>query len=238
MYRLDKGYEYPEIFTKPSHCEKCGKELQWYELIPVLSYIIYKGRCTKCKKKINIYYPLSELFLGLSILLLYYSSSPWYTYPILLLLFSFTYFDVQHKYIPKIPTYIFLILGFVYLAINTILSNQLVLNALPSGIILIALIAVLLLIMYGFKNFKEGFGFGDFLILLSLSCFLDTQKFWLLFWISILTAVIISVVGFATKKYNLKTALPLLPFFTFAYVVVNVFGDVILKYLGLTLAII
>jgi prepilin signal peptidase PulO-like enzyme (type II secretory pathway) len=92
--------------------------------------------------------------------------------------------------------------------------------------------------MYGIKQFKEGFGLGDFLILFSLSAFLDTQKFWLLFWISIFIAVIISIIGFIIKKYNRKTALPLLPFFTIGYVVVIVYGDVILKYLGLTLVII
>jgi prepilin signal peptidase PulO-like enzyme (type II secretory pathway) len=58
-----------------------------------------------------------------------------------------------------------------------------------------------------------------------------------MFWISIFTAVIISIIGFITKKYNRKTALPLLPFFTLAYVVVIAFADVILKYLGMTLTI-
>jgi prepilin signal peptidase PulO-like enzyme (type II secretory pathway) len=91
--------------------------------------------------------------------------------------------------------------------------------------------------MYGFKNFKEGFGFGDFLILLSLSAFLNTEQFWLLFWISILIAAIISIVGFATKKYNRKTALPLLPFFTLGYIVVVAYADLILKYLALTFTI-
>jgi len=238
MYRLDKEYKYPSIFIKPSHCEKCNKQLQWYDLIPVLSYIFSKGKCTKCGSKINIYYPLSELFLGISILLLYYYSASWFTYPILLTLFSLTYFDIHYKAIPQTPTLAFLSLSIIYLITNSIIKEQLILNALSSGLIVIVLITILLILMYGFKKFKEGFGVGDFLILFSLSIFLNTQQFWLLFWISILTAVIISIIGFITKKYNRKTALPLLPFFTLAYVVVMTYGDVILKYLGLYIGII
>jgi leader peptidase (prepilin peptidase)/N-methyltransferase len=234
MYRIDKEYKYPDIFIKPSHCEKCKKELRWYDLIPVISYIGSKGKCTQCGKKINIYYPISELFLGLSILGLYYINAPWYTYPILLILFSFTYFDIHHKYIPAIPTFIFVGLSFIYLVVNSIISGHLMLNSVISGVILLVSITLLLLLMYGFKNFKEGFGFGDFLILFSLSIFLNTQQFWLLFWISIFLAIVVSIFGFITKKYNLKTALPLLPFFTISYIVVLTLGGVILKYLGLT----
>jgi leader peptidase (prepilin peptidase)/N-methyltransferase len=237
MYRLDKEYKYPKIFIKPSHCESCKKELKWYDLIPILSYIFSKGKCTKCQTTINIYYPLSELFLGLSMFLLYYSSAPWYSYPILLTLFSLTYFDIKYKAIPQIPTLLFVSLSILYLVLNSLISGAFIINALLSGLVLLVGITLLLILMYGFKKFKEGFGFGDFLILFSLSLFLDTQQFWLMFWISIFTAVIISIIGFITKKYNRKTALPLLPFFSLSYVVVVTLGDVILEYLGRTLTI-
>ena len=237
MYRIDKEYKYPDIFIKPSHCEKCKKQLQWYDLIPVLSYIFTKGKCSKCKTKINIYYPISELFLGISMFLLYYTSSPWYVYIILIVLFCFTYFDIEYKGIPQIPTLLFLLSGLIYVVINSIFSHELAPNALLSGLLLIAGILLLLIVMYGLKNFKEGFGFGDFLILVTLSMFLTTQQFWLLFWISIFTAVIVSIFGFITKKYNRKTALPLLPFFTLGYIVVVTYSDVLLKYLSKILVI-
>ena len=54
-----------ESIVKPrSHCENCNHILKWYELIPIISYVIQRGRCTKCKTKLSLSYPLIELFNG------------------------------------------------------------------------------------------------------------------------------------------------------------------------------
>lgn len=48
-----------------SYCPKCKKELNWYELIPVLSFLLLRGRCSKCRKKISWQYPIVEFAAGL-----------------------------------------------------------------------------------------------------------------------------------------------------------------------------
>lgn len=53
------------IITERSHCQHCGNVLQWYELIPVFSYIFLRGRCRKCHEKISIQYPIIELLNGI-----------------------------------------------------------------------------------------------------------------------------------------------------------------------------
>jgi leader peptidase (prepilin peptidase)/N-methyltransferase len=54
-----------ESIVKPrSHCENCNHILKWYELIPIISYVIQRGRCTKCKTKLSLSYPLIELLNG------------------------------------------------------------------------------------------------------------------------------------------------------------------------------
>lgn len=56
-----------ESIIKPrSHCTNCNHVLKWYELIPLISYIIQRGKCRKCYKKLSIWYFLSELLTGLS----------------------------------------------------------------------------------------------------------------------------------------------------------------------------
>ena len=54
-----------------SYCPKCKKKLKWYELIPLVSYIIQFGKCRKCKKRISITYPLFELLTGVCFALSY-----------------------------------------------------------------------------------------------------------------------------------------------------------------------
>ncbi|MEA2088316.1 MAG: prepilin peptidase [Patescibacteria group bacterium] len=48
-----------------SYCPKCKKKIVWYDNLPVLSFIILKGRCRYCKKKISLQYPIIELITGL-----------------------------------------------------------------------------------------------------------------------------------------------------------------------------
>lgn len=49
------------IIYPGSHCVNCNHKLNWYELIPVFSYLFLKGKCKKCKTKISIQYPLIEI---------------------------------------------------------------------------------------------------------------------------------------------------------------------------------
>lgn len=56
--RLCKG---ESLVFPPSHCVNCNHKLKKYELIPVISYIFLRGKCSKCKKKISIMYPFVEI---------------------------------------------------------------------------------------------------------------------------------------------------------------------------------
>lgn len=59
------------IITPPSHCPFCQHRLQPWELIPIFSYLLQGGKCTSCKKKISIFYPISEIVCGLLFLFSY-----------------------------------------------------------------------------------------------------------------------------------------------------------------------
>lgn len=53
------------IAWPPSACPKCKSKIKWYDNVPVLSYLILRGKCRNCKEKISIQYPIVELFTGL-----------------------------------------------------------------------------------------------------------------------------------------------------------------------------
>ncbi len=48
------------IVTERSHCVKCGNTIQWYDLVPLFSYLFLGGKCRYCKEKISIQYPIVE----------------------------------------------------------------------------------------------------------------------------------------------------------------------------------
>ena len=53
-----------------SHCDSCGKELSFFELIPIFSYLFLKGRCKKCKTKISPKHLYTEIITGVLVVLL------------------------------------------------------------------------------------------------------------------------------------------------------------------------
>ena len=62
IYRIPKK---ENIVNVRSHCMSCGHKLQWYELVPLFSFLLLRGRCKKCKAKISVQYPLIEAVNGI-----------------------------------------------------------------------------------------------------------------------------------------------------------------------------
>lgn len=68
IYRLPK---HETIVTKPSHCMQCGYRLKWYDLVPLVSWLILKGRCRKCHEPISKQYPIIEAANGIGWLIIF-----------------------------------------------------------------------------------------------------------------------------------------------------------------------
>ena len=69
-YRLPKG---EAIVYPASHCPNCNHKLRPWELIPIFSYLLQGGKCSSCKQKISIFYPISEILCGLLLVFCYLS---------------------------------------------------------------------------------------------------------------------------------------------------------------------
>ena len=226
LYRIEEKYRYPEIIKLGSHCEKCKHMLTWWELIPVLGYILIGGKCTSCKRKINIYYPLSELFLGISSLLFFLNTVPWYYWIVIIFLFILSYHDIKYKAVPQNIVHVFLaICVFVFLLFSFNISN-----------IYFPLVITLSFILINF--FKKSFGMGDILVLLGLGILFDYERYLVMFWLGILVALLSSVILIVKKIDNIKKAkVPMLPFFTISFTISLLYGDkiyeLLLKYMGI-----
>lgn len=102
IYRLPRG---ESITLDRSHCPSCGKQLSWYDLIPVFSYLILLGKCRACHSRISLRYPLVELLTGIifAVLFLYFGINAVLLKYLFLsaLLVAVTFIDIEHYIIPN-----------------------------------------------------------------------------------------------------------------------------------------
>lgn len=68
IYRIPKK---ETVVTTPSHCMNCGYQLKWYDLIPILSWVLLGGKCRTCGQKISVQYPLIETLNGVLYVLIF-----------------------------------------------------------------------------------------------------------------------------------------------------------------------
>jgi len=225
IYRIDNGYKYPDIFVKGSHCEKCGKLLKTYELIPVLSYLIFKGKCPVCKYKIPLYYPISELTLGIGMASIYYFSLSPILYIVLIFFFSFSYYDRIYRGIPQQLVNTFLVVSIVYIVSLTLIQSQI-----PENAIVVAVVVSLLIFVIS-KVLKKPFGIGDFLVLLGLSLFLDIKLYIGYIYIFLIISTVYAVTRILLRKSTLKTPIPLLPFMYISLSILFLLNEYVIEFL-------
>lgn len=89
IWRIPRGIS---IVSPPSHCPKCGKQIPFYENIPVFSFLFLRGKCSSCGKPVSFRYPVVELLTALvfaALFLRFFPSAPPAGEAIPLLLLSF-----------------------------------------------------------------------------------------------------------------------------------------------------
>lgn len=159
------GFRLPnneEIVVKKSHCPQCNHELKWYELIPILSFVIQKGRCRHCKKKISLFYPVIELCCGLLFAVSFYSfgfsSDLILALTLVSLLMVILVSDLNYLIIPDsvllVASIIIIITKFVFEGVKAGFIS------LGSGLLLF-LIMYLIMKLGNFVFKKESLGGGD-----------------------------------------------------------------------------
>jgi leader peptidase (prepilin peptidase)/N-methyltransferase len=85
IYRLPRG---ESIIKPPSHCPRCGAFIRWYDNLPIVSYILLRGRCRECGAKISPRYPIVEATSGLLAVVCYTKWGPSLESLIMFLFFS------------------------------------------------------------------------------------------------------------------------------------------------------
>ena len=200
-----------------SYCLSCQKQINWFDNIPLVSFIVLMAKCRHCSTKIDFKYFLVELISGLNFLIIFYFfgiSIESLLLIILSIFFLIIYFiDLKHFIIPNELTYPLIVLGFG----KTFFANQNYyifpdyLNSIIGGVAGYTIIWVIIFLYKKLKNI-EGMGLGDAKLLAAIGFWFGWISLPFVLFFSSLTALIVSVPSLIKKTKNLQTKIPFGPY--------------------------
>ena len=207
------------IITPASHCPSCQKPIKFYDNIPLISYVLLKGRCRYCKGPISIQYPLVEGMTALGSLLLITRFGPSLSY---LFYFSFvcaliviTVIDLYYQIIPDVISLPGIGVGLLSsLIIPQIKFLDSLIGALVGGG---SLFIVATLYQWLFK--REGMGGGDVKLLAMIGAFLGWRAVVLTILLGSLIGSISGIIIMVLKGKDFKYAIPFGPFLSLGAVI-------------------
>ena len=217
--RLSNGLS---IIKPASHCEKCNHVLKWYELIPIISYIIQGGKCRSCKTKMPISYLLMEICTGMLFAVCYHVFDTPIEIAIALIFVSrliiIIISDIEYMIILD-EVLVFAIIGIIILnIINVGLYDASIKIIEGAG----AFITMLLIKKLGDFMFKqESLGGGDIKLMFLIGLVIGYEMAICNIFFATFIAFPIALLLLLTKKDNM---IPFGPFLSMAAIILYVWG--------------
>jgi leader peptidase (prepilin peptidase) / N-methyltransferase len=205
IYRLPRDLS---VAWPASACPNCRREIAWFENIPILAWLVLRGRCRTCQKPIGVQYPIVEAITAVM-----FAAAWWYYGPSLLLLSRLLFgcalivlfaIDLEHHLLPNVITLPGIVVGFV-LSVFTDSPGWVdsLIGMLVGG-------GGLLLVFYGYLivRKKEGLGMGDPKMLAMIGAFLGWKMTLLTLVFGSLSGSVIGMSMIATRRGDLESMLP------------------------------
>ena len=221
IYRLPR---HESLIWPGSHCTACGRGLSWFENVPLLSYLVLRGRCRSCGAPISSVYPLVELVTP-ALFVMQYWQLGWQPLLLVRLVFSCAMVvlfvvDLQHRILPNAITVSGVGVG---LALSIFMEpgwRDAVIGVVVGGGVLFGVAEV----YYRLRG-EEGLGMGDVKMLAMIGAFLG----WRLMFVALfLGSILGSIVGIGMLGLGLadsKYALPLGTFLAIGAVAASLSGE-------------
>lgn len=227
IYRLPRG---ESIVRPPSACPECGRRITPRDNVPIVSYLILRGRCRHCKAVISSRYPVVELLAGLV--------------PVLLL---WRYGLGREALVLCVLSYVLIVVSFIDLDLR-IIPDRVTLPGIAVGLILAPYLglttfggsllgavvgggALYLIAIAGTAAFgKESMGGGDIKLAAMLGAFLGWQAVLLLLFVAFLSGAVAGVILLAVRGKDCEHAIPFGPFIAFGTLLAVVWGDALLAW--------
>ena len=210
-----------------SHCPACEAPIKPWQNIPVISYLVLRGKCANCGTPISKRYPILELVTGLMTLLLaFYFHTPVALLGVALFtwaLIALTMIDVDHQLLPDDITLPLLWLGLLFNVFG-------VFAPLADAVIgAMAGYGILWSVYWLFKlvTGKEGMGYGDFKLLAALGAWMGWQDLPLIILLSSVVGAVLGILLIMTRGRSKDTPMPFGPYLAMAGWIALLWGDTI-----------
>lgn len=210
-----------------SHCPKCKTEIKPWQNIPVISYLLLRGRCGNCKEPISLRYPAIELLTaGLSMLVAWQMGFGLATAGMLVLtwaLVCLSMIDADTQLLPDIIVLPLLWLGLILNSFGVYTDLNTALWGAVAGYLSLWSVYWLFKLVTG----KEGMGYGDFKLLAMLGAWGGWQVLPLTILLSSLVGAVLGLIILKARGANNSTPLPFGPYLAIAGWIALIWGETI-----------
>src|SRR4030042_5112686 len=227
IFRLPKE---ESIIWPGSHCPHCKKQIKFYDNIPLISYILLRGKCRYCKKPISFQYPMIEGITALSSLFLIMRFGPSLSY---LIYFAFvaaliviTVIDLYHQIIPDAIS----LPGIGVGLLTSLLIPQITFFNSLIGILLGGGSLFIVATFYQWLFKREGMGGGDIKLLAMIGAFLGWKAVLLTILLSSFIGSVTGILMMVVKGKDFKYAIPFGPFLSLGAVISLFYGQNIINW--------
>lgn len=210
--RLPRG---KNVITGRSTCDYCGKALRWFELIPLVSFLVQRGRCRRCHKKLSWQYLIVELVTAAGFI--FFAPSYWIIFSSLLVIFVA---DLKYQIIPD---------SMVVLGLLGVLLQGHPLQ-IPQGVALwiSAFGASVFFLLLWLVTHGKGMGLGDVKLAFLMGLLLGFPNIIIASYLAFLTGAGAGVILILLGKKKLKEKIAFGPFLVMGTVVALIWGDKII----------
>jgi len=227
IYRIPLGLS---VVFPASHCFSCDNRLRWYHNIPILSFLILRGRCAFCGHPISWRYPAIEtLNAGLYCLVFYYARFSLVSLVLFLFVSALvvvTFIDVDYQIIPDVITLPGILIGFICsFVIPTVSWQDSLIGILVGGGSLF-----LVAFLYEMLTKKEGMGGGDIKLLAMIGAFCGWRVVFPVIFLSSLMGSLVGIPIMLMRKGDSKMALPFGPFLVAGALIYLFWGEILVRW--------
>ncbi|MDD2057366.1 A24 family peptidase [Pseudomonas sp. GD03860] len=233
----EAGAERYDLCLPASQCPHCGHRIRPWENIPVISYLLLRGRCSSCHSAISARYPLVELgcaaLTGFAAWHLGASASALALMVLSWGLLAMSLIDIEHRLLPDVLVFPLLWLGLIVNAFDVFVPLEAALWGVVVGYLSLWSVFWLFKIITG----KEGMGYGDFKLLALIGAWGGWQVLPLTLLLSSLLGAVMGLIVLRLKRQKASTPIPFGPYLAIAGWIALLWGGQIttsyLKYSGM-----